>query len=508
MNFKLLKDKWESFSKTQKTIFIVMTVSIILATAFFVNWLTRVEYSELFTGLEPQSAGQVVDKLQDMGIQYKLTDQGTTILVPAEQVYDLRIELASTGVFAVGGVGFELFDQSKLGITDYERQLNYQRALQEELRRSIIQLEAIEQARVHLVLPEESLFIREQGQASASVVLKLAPMASLQPFQVKAIIDLVAGSVKNLEPQNVHVIDTQGQILSEGIVESSNGLLTQASNYEQKRNFEKDLEKRVTRMLQQMFGPGKIVTMVSAELDFDQKEITRIEFGNSHIRSEQTLEEQFVNRANSGVVGEENLTNFPSYPELDEGDSSGSTQESIINYELDTTQETVVYAPGKLVSLSTAVAVDGNLTEEMNDSIRQIVAAAIGFNPERGDQITVVSMDFDKSSLIEEEARMAVLSAQEQREAQIKSYISYGFRALAIIFALIVIIVLIRIIGDALRSPEPIEQPVPITQMEDELLEKPKQKDETTLKREKVKKVAQEKPKETATLLRHWMLDD
>ncbi len=511
MNVIALREKWESFSKPQKTILIIMSISVILATAFFVHWLTRVEYAELFSGLDAQNAGQIVEKLQDMGVQYKLAEQGSTILVPANQVYDLRIQLASAGIIASGGTGFELFDESRLGITDYERHVNYQRALEEELRRSIVQLDAVEQARVHLVLPEQSLFIRDEGQASASIVLKLSPTAQLQPSQVKAIINLVAGSVEKLEPQNVHVIDTLGNTLSDGLIEDERFNISQSKNYEQKRLFEKDLEQRIQNVLQKVLGPGKTVTMVSAELDFDMREVTRIEFGDSHVRSEQVISEEHINRSQGGVVGQDNLQDLgTTYPELENGESASSFEESITNYELDQLQETVVYAPGKLISLSTAVAVDGNLDENMIDSIRQMVAAAIGFNPERGDQIAVMGMEFDNRALQEEEARMAVLSAQEQKEEQMKTYISYGFRALAIIFALVVLVFVARALRDALKPEPTIEAPISLAQMQEEVAatEMPRPKDEATRNREKVRKVAEEKPEETAKLLKQWLLED
>ncbi|WP_028307506.1 flagellar basal-body MS-ring/collar protein FliF [Desulfitibacter alkalitolerans] len=509
MNLSVIREKWEALTKNQRTILIVMTVAVLLSAVFFVQWFTKVEYAELFTGMEPNAAGEVVARLQEMGLPYKLANQGTAILVPANQVYDLRLQLAASGVFASGGTGFELFDQSKLGITDFERQLNYQRALQEELRRTIIQLEAVEQARVHLVIPEQSLFIKEQGQATASIVVKLAPMSSLRPDQVMAIINLVAGSVDKLDPKNVHVIDTQGVILSEGLFDDGGGIIvSQGKQFEQKRKFEKDLEQRVQALLQQMLGSGKSVTMVNADLDYDHREVTRIEFGQSHIRSEQTIDEQHVNRTQGGVVGQDNLQDLGTiYPELESGDSGSSISERITNYELDQLQETVVYAPGRLVSLSTAVAIDGTLTDEMVESIRQVVAAAIGFNPERGDQIAVMSMEFDKRALQESEAQMAMMALQEKKEEQIKIYISWGFKALAIILGFILLLIIIRSLGEAFKREPVMERPIPIAQMEEEI-EPPKPKDEAVKKQEKVQKVAKEKPEETAALLKQWLMED
>lgn len=153
------------------------------------------------------------------------------------------------------------------------------------------------------------------------------------------------------------------------------------------------------------------------------------------------------------------------------------------------------------------MAIDGILTDEMVESIRQVVAAAIGFNPERGDQIAVMSMEFDKRAMQEAEAQMAVMSLQEKREEQIKTYISWGFRILAIILAFILLLIIIKILGEAFKKEPVMEQPVPIAQME-EGIEPPKPKDESVRKQEKVQKAAKEKPEETAALLKHWLMED
>jgi len=509
MNLSVISAKWKALTKTQKTIFIVMTIAVFLSAGFFVQWFTKVEYAELFTGMEPTAAGEVVNKIQEMGVPYQLANQGTTILVPANQVYDLRLQLAASGVIASGGTGFELFDESKLGITDFERQLNYQRALQEELRRTVIQLEAVEQARVHLVIPEQSLFIRDQGKASASIVVKLAPMATLRPDQVMAIVNLVSGSVERLAVENVNIIDTQGIILSEGLFDDSGSLMvSQGKQFEQKRKFEKDLEQKVENLLRPMLGNGQAVTMVTAELDYDRREVTRIEFGESHIRSEEIIDEQHINNAEGGVVGEDNLQDLgTTYPELESGDSGSTISERVTNYELDQLQETVVYAPGRLISLSTAVAIDGTLTDEMVESIRQVVGAAIGFNPERGDQIAVMSMEFDKTALQEAEAQMTVTSLQQRKEEQMKTYIGWGFRALAAILGFILLVIIVKTLGEAFKTDPVLQRPIPVGQMEEEI-EPPKPKEESVKKQEKVQKVAKDKPEETAALLRQWLMED
>ena len=195
---KPLMERWNKLSGTKKSISVVMAIAILLAAVFFVQWLTKVEYAPLMTNLDPKNASAVVEKLKELGIDYKLENQGTTIGVPKDKVYETMIQLAGAGILNDTGVGFEIFDQQKLGATDFDNNINLLRAMQEELRRTIVAFEEIERARVHLVLPKDSLFIEEEQPASAAITIELKPLAKLKPEQVKGIIDLVSSSVPNL----------------------------------------------------------------------------------------------------------------------------------------------------------------------------------------------------------------------------------------------------------------------------------------------------------------------
>lgn len=523
---KKIIEKWSQISTAKKSAAIVMLVSLILASYFFFQWATRVQYASLFSNMEPESAGEVVEKLKAMNMPYRLSDEGRTILVPEDKVYDLRLKLASEGVFAGGGMGFELFDESRLGTTDFERRLNFQRALQEELRRTIMQLEAVEQARVHLVLPEKSVFIEEEGQASASIVVKLKPMATLQPEQVRGIVELVANSVESLQPEDVTIVDTNSRVLTDYLAEDFNAGYTAAQirQMELKRNFERNLETRIQRLLERMYGNGKVVTMVTAELDFNQKEVTRIEWGDEGVvRSEQLSKEENISSSDSqSPVGEEDR--FPeqsvggsqepgsidTYPTQEQNNQNSSTRtESITNYEIDKTEEKIIYAPGRLISLSTAVAVDSQLPQEKVESIKKIVAAAIGYTPERGDKISVISMEFDKKELQETQALMEKASLEQQKQARIKQWVNWGFKAIGIMLAFILALVFIRTLGSIFRgsSSPTIQQPTPVQEVEETLQEK-KPKDKNVIQQEKVQKIVEEKPEDSAQILKTWLADE
>ena len=209
---KSLAERWNNLSKTKKIIIIVMSIAVILSAAFFIQWATRVEYAPLMTDLTAEEASGVVEKLKEFGVDYKLENQGTTISVPKDQLYEIMIDLAGAGVLQNSSVGFEIFDQQKLGTTEFDNNVNFMRALQGELQRTIMAFDEIEEARGHLVLPQDSLFIEEEKPASAAITLKLKPLAKLKAEQIKGIIDLVSSSVPNLPEENVKIIDTSGQI--------------------------------------------------------------------------------------------------------------------------------------------------------------------------------------------------------------------------------------------------------------------------------------------------------
>ncbi|MBC7105906.1 MAG: flagellar M-ring protein FliF, partial [Firmicutes bacterium] len=188
--------RWQTLAPGQKVLLVLGGAALLVTLFYLGNLAFAPRYVPLVTHLDPEGAAAVVDQLKAMKVPYRLADQGATVLVPEKQVYEARMKLASSGVLAGGGKGFELFDQTKLGVTDFAQQVDYQRALQEELRRTIVQLEEVDQARVHLVLPEKSVFVERQAQPSASVVLKLKPGHDLRAEQVRGIVSLVAGSVE------------------------------------------------------------------------------------------------------------------------------------------------------------------------------------------------------------------------------------------------------------------------------------------------------------------------
>ncbi|MCL5935086.1 MAG: flagellar M-ring protein FliF, partial [Firmicutes bacterium] len=369
---------------------------------------------------------------------------------PEKIVYDTRIKLASSGSLYSSGVGFELFDQKKFGITEFEQQVGYQRALQEELRRTIIQVEAVEQARVHLVLPKRSLFLDEQSEPSASIALKLKPTSKITDENVRGIVELVAGSVEGLKPENIHIIDMQGNSLSDNLKLDKSASLTKASTDRNdiRRAYEKELETRIQSMLRQILGSGMAVAMVTAELNFDQEQYKSTTYDKGQVLSEHNVNETGTGAGSAGgSPGTDSELPGKSIPAAGgSGGGSYAKQENTTNYQVPNKEETVVKAPGSPRRLSASVVLNGNYSEAQVKQIEGVVAAAIGYDTSRGDQIVVSSMTFDDS---EKKEIGAELAKQKVKEEQQKQLITIGVAA---IIGLVLLVLLARFVSRQLRS--------------------------------------------------------
>nr|WP_315989974.1 flagellar basal-body MS-ring/collar protein FliF [Desulforamulus aquiferis] len=504
-----LKQRWQETSQNRK-ILIILVSAVILAGAIYLGQvLTRTNYALLLGDLEPKDAGDIVAQLKSEKIPYQLVNQGTTIMVPKDQVDAVRIQLASDGLLTGVGHGFELFDRSKFGETDFEQQISYQRALQEELRRTITKVEGVSQARVHLVIPQKSVFLSDEGTASASVVIKLKPNARLKPEQVKGLNDLIIGSVEGLKAENVHIIDTEGNVLNEFLKDPAGSEIvgnfsSSAVERQQqiRRSFEKELESRVQQMLTKVLGPNKAVAMVTADLDFNQQQTSLTEVIPGEIVSERSVNEEGSGSAgDGGVPGSDAQMPGQSIPGLvGNGESSYTKTDDIRNYQHGTRVQSVIQAPGQVLRLSTAVVLDESVKNLDKTQVEGIVAAAIGFNTERGDQITVSALTFDKSQL-----ELAQEIEQEANQYEIyKLYIIVGAIVLGLLLLLLFIIILIR----RRRKKQSL-----ITESVAEEVEKPQSETQTPKwelpppvdKQKELKDIAQERPDDLASVLKVWL---
>jgi flagellar M-ring protein FliF len=408
-----------------------LLVAVIVAAAL---WSRAPEYRVLFTNMGERDGGAIVSALTQMNVPYRFAEGGGALLVPADKVYETRLQLASQGLPRGGSTGFELLDNTKFGASQFTEQINYQRALEGELARSIESVQAVEKARVHLALPRQSLFVRERQAPSASVVLTLYPGRSLSEAQVAAIAHLVSSSVPNLDPANISLVDQRGRLLSSPGAE---GRGLDASQFNYVRDLEQTYVQRIQAILTPLLGPGNAHAQVSAEVDFSRQEQTseswrpNQEPGQASIRSQQTSESsQSGGLPAQGVPGALTnqppadttapLVNPPAPPVAGQppapaaaGTVNGATvpaqpagnarREATTNYELDRTVNHIKRAVGTVQRLSVAVVVNYRpddegvavpLPPEELDQLRNLVREAMGYSADRGDTLNVVNGRF------------------------------------------------------------------------------------------------------------------
>jgi flagellar M-ring protein FliF len=384
------------------------TMALVLGIAW---WVQRPVMRPLFTNLSAEDAGSIVGALREQKVDYELDDGGRAVLVSADKLYDLRLSLATRGLPEGGGVGFEIFDKQSLGQTDFLQHLNYQRALQGELARTIAQLGGVERARVHLALPERSLFVAQDRKPSASVVIKLAQGRTLSRAQVDGIVHLVSASVEALDADGVTVVDESGHLLTADRGAGSDaGVSGDALDYQ--RAVERSAEQRVESLLSTVVGPGKVMAQVSAKLDFARAEKTeeRYDPDGAVVKQQQSTKEDSAGaKTQGGAAGTpSNLTNDPN-TFVDTSVPKTSRKEENTAYDVSKTITRTVGPVGTVQQLSIAVVVDGTWTEEggnrtfvprADDEMERLTAlvkSAVGFDEGRGDKIQVTSAPFQEA---------------------------------------------------------------------------------------------------------------
>ncbi len=312
----------------------------------------------------------------------------------------------------------EIFEEPALGMTEFVQKLNYQRALQGELTRTISSLEAIQHARVHLVIPEKTVFLKEKPKGKASVTVKMKPGRSLTESQVQGIVHLVASSVQGIAPENVAIVDAKGNILSGGM-EVSREAMVSTSNFKFKRKMEREFEQSIHRMLEDALGPGKVVARVTADLNFDKVERTEETFDpdSQVVRSERRTSEAVVGAVPpGGVPGVQALLPTGETAAGGAGAAAKRNNENqILNYEINKVVRHVSKPTGEINKLSISVMIDGTLNENGEYQVRNpqematyldIVKSAVGYDEERGDQIKVENVQFDKTAILQEQERI------------------------------------------------------------------------------------------------------
>ncbi len=392
-------------TRNQKIIFgSLLVVSVLgIFSLFFIS--DEKDNKVLFSNLEQTDAAKIVENLKAKGIQYELKDNGSTILVPENTVMDTRLTLASEGLPENSVVGYELFDKTNLGMSEFVQKLNYRRALEGELSKTIVSLDEVKKARVHLVIPEKTLFKADQKMPTSSVTLHLKSGRSIGKISIQGIQNLVSGSVEGMKTEDVVVLDSKGKILSEAAIDENSVAGLTSTQLTQQNRVEEHLTTKVQSLLDGVLGAGNSQVRVSGELDFTRIEQTKTEFDP----------EKQVTRSEQNISDKNQTADSLSYPYVN---MNKDMTNSITNYELSKNVEHIIHDVGAIKRLSIAVMINGvnkviekdgiktleytpRTDEEMN-KFNQIVKNAVGFDPSRNDQISVLNIPFDNSDLTDE----------------------------------------------------------------------------------------------------------
>ncbi|MCK5203393.1 MAG: flagellar M-ring protein FliF [Desulfobacterales bacterium] len=457
-----LQNLLKNISVGKRIVLIVLVVGFLAGFIFLMNWAGRPEFHPLYTNLDPQDAGIILNRLKDQKIPYQISSNGSTILIPQEHIYETRMNLASEGLPQGGGVGFEVFDNTKIGMSEFAQNVNYQRALQGELARTIRGFAEIDSCRLHIVMPEKSLFIEDEQSASASVVLKLRHGKWLTQEQVQGIVHLVSSSVPRLGPENVTVVDTNGRLLA-GIKDQKGPGTLSSDQLDYQAKVEHKLGNQVITMLEKALGANKAIVRVSCALDFKQHEMTEERFlpENQVVRSEQMFNEisKGSDLTPQGIPGIQ--SNLPGQSAalantVENENKTFEKQDRTVNYEIGKLTSHTQEPVGAIQRISVAVLVDGSYrsspqkdgeptwtyvprsSEELL-KIENLVKSAVNFVAARGDTVEVVNIPFETPKVIKE-ADDTALEKWLARLKNYKPYFKYAFLSLFLILSFIFVV--------------------------------------------------------------------
>lgn len=421
LNLATIKDKVKPFFEDKDKLkylilgFAGLFLTAILLTTLF-SFLRKEDYSVLYSNLKPDDAGNVLTVLSQEGIDYKVEGNGSIIMVPKEKVYETRLKLAAKGLPSGKVVGFEIFEEPKLGTTQFQESVNYIRAVEGELVRTIKHIDAVADAKVNISLPKDSIFVKEDEEAKASVIVKLYPDKDLTKEQVKAIVFLVSRAVNNLKPENVTVVDNRGRVLSD-LIDEQQEIASSDKAIDIKRRIEKQIEKDIQSMLAKVAGPERVVVKATVDLEmgkvnqkdeiYDPDKVAVV--SERKIKESETESPQSINAPPGTPTNVPPVMNVPVF-------SGGTKQKekSDITTNYDVSKSLIETQKPLFVIKRVSVGVmidgkykevkdkDGNITTQFEprsqqeiQSYENLIKSAIGFNADRGDQVTVVSVPFE-----------------------------------------------------------------------------------------------------------------
>jgi flagellar M-ring protein FliF len=488
---------WQKLSIQQKIITSSIVVLAVFGLATLMLWSgtkpTDAGYSTLYSNLETEEASKITEVLKENTYKYKLENDGKSILVEKKVLYEVRMALAREGLPKHHGIGYELFDKTNLGMTDFVQKLNARRSLEGELQRTIEGLEEVSSSRVHIVIPEPSIFLDNQKTPKASVVVKTKGGMKLGKDQIRGITHLISSSVEGLEPDNISIVDFEGRLLSNPYGNDETAMLS-SRNIELQQNVEIALENKIDRLLSGVLGQGKTAVQVAVDLDFDRTEKTLEQFNpeSKVVRSEER--------------NDENTKNAP--------DGDHQKEKSLTNYEIDKTVEHIIAETGNIKRLTISVAVDGRYTKGKEkkaeyqyeartpaeiQNLTDMVKNSVGYDLARGDQISLANVKFE-NDFVRNEADGIRQEEMWKNIFTMAKYVGVFF----IIMALILFLrYLARTLADAMNPPVPeVKIAGPI---EEEPVAVPDNVRKTNEILERVEMMTREEPVNITSIIRQWL---
>lgn len=412
-----LKEIWERLPVTGRVATIGAAVATLGLIGALVYYGSQPEYGVLFSDLNPGDAQTIVEKLKSANVPYSLANGGTTIQVPHDRVTELRLQMAGDGAISGGHVGFDLFDKTNFGATDFAQQVNYRRALEGELARTLEGMDEVESARVHITPKKESVFSDKEEGAKASVMLRVRQNKELSPERTDAIVSLIGSSIEGLDPSNVSVMDTRGRLLvaaGRGRGNGVNDAGTFAAQLEAKQKFETESAQRIIALLEPVVGTDRVRADIAADIDFSQVEQSEERYNpqSQVIRSQQNSTESRntsagnANNATNGVVGARSnnpVTQQPATPGA-ASTTADARNTNTVNYEIDRTIRKTIGGGGRVNRMTVSVVVDNKVVDgvevvrspEELKQIQDLAGGAIGIDANRGDAVVVQAMAFSK----------------------------------------------------------------------------------------------------------------
>ena len=508
------------FTTGQKAMTAIAVVAALVGGLLFMSWASKPTYAPLFTNLSASDAAAITAKLTDTKEPYKLADGGSSILVPQKDVYQQRIDLSGAGLPAGGTQGYSLLDKQSLTTSEFQQHVTYQRALEGELSKTIDVIDGVDASVVHLAIPEQDVFAGDTTKPSASVLIKTKPGATLRPTQVQAILHLVSSSVPDLAPADVAIADATGRVLNAPGDDSLGSAMADART-EQTSGFEQATVSNVQSMLDKVLGPGHAIVRVQADLNYDKQTTDTEEYITDKSvppLSVTTNKETYTGNgaAIGGVLGPDNV----SVPSGSGGQSKYQKDDQTLTNAVGTRKQTTTVAPGAVRRMSVAVVLDNALPVASGNTtnISQLVAAAAGIDPKRGDTVQVTAMPFDTTAAKQAQKELAQAASAKQH-AETMSLVKTGVIVLLVVLVLIWVARRSRKVertpvyvsalpgGEAPEALEARLQPLALEAAHRELVLPDPQHVERMAVRSEIGDLIEQQPDEVARLLRGWLAD-